>query len=102
MTLRSFVVLCALLAPLPLSAAPATDEPLMLVAQPDLQGELFGGSVLFVNPTPHRGHIRLLINPPTTAQLGDLFSGDQPSKKVADPLLLGRPASDNPLFPLVG
>src|SRR5882672_998817 len=102
MTLRSLVVLCALLAPLPLSAAPATDEPLMLVAQPDLQGELFGGSILFVNPTPDGGHIGLIINRPTTAKLGDLFPGDEPSKKVADPLYLGGPEGYNRVFALVG
>ena len=102
MTLRSLAVFCALLAPLPLPAAPATDEPLMLVAQPELQSELFGSSILFVRPTPGGGHIGLIINRPTTATLSDLFPEDEPSKKVADPLYLGGPEGYNRVYALVG
>ncbi|HUL92021.1 MAG TPA: YqgE/AlgH family protein [Burkholderiales bacterium] len=102
MTLRSLAVLCALLAPLPLSAAPDTGEPLLLVAQPELQSELFGSSILLVKPTPEGGHIGLIINRPTTATLGDLFPEDEPSKKVIDPLYLGGPEGYNRVFALVG
>jgi putative transcriptional regulator len=100
-TLRSLAVLCLLLAPLTAGAAPATDEPLMLVAQPELQSELFGSSILFVKPSPDGGHIGLIINRPTTATLGDLFPGDEPSKKVVDPLYLGGPEGYNRVFALV-
>ena len=100
-TLRSLAVLCALLAPLPLSAAPATDEPLMLVAQPELQSELFGSTILFVKPAPDGGHIGFIINRPTTAKLGDLFPEDEPSKKVVDPIYLGGPEGYNRVFALV-
>ncbi len=101
-TLRSLVVLCALLAPLPLPAAPATDEPLMLVAKPELQSEVFGSSILFVKPAPDGGHIGIIINRPTTARLGDLFPEDEPSKKVVDPIYLGGPEGYNRVFALVG
>ena len=41
---------CALLLPLAVLGAPAIDEPMMLVAQPDVQGALFESSILFVKP----------------------------------------------------
>jgi len=90
-----------LLAPLALSAAPETGEPLLLVAQPELQSAVFGSAILFVKPTPEGGHIGLIINRPTTARLGDLFPEDEPSKKVADPLYLGGPEGYNRVFALV-
>jgi putative transcriptional regulator len=102
MPLRKLLFLCALLAPLPLSAAPDTSEPLLLVAQRELQSELFGASILLVKPAPDGGHIGLIINRPTTARLGDLFPEDEPSKKVADPLYLGGPEGYNRVFALVG
>jgi putative transcriptional regulator len=102
MPLRKLVFLCLLLAPLPLSAAPETSDPLLLVAQPELQSELFGSSILLVKPAPDGGHIGLIINRPTTARLGDLFPEDEPSKKVADPLYLGGPEGYNRVFALVG
>lgn len=101
MTLRNLVVLCALLAPLTSLAAPDTGEPLLLVAQPELQSELFGSAILFVKPAPDGGHIGFIINRPTTAKLGDLFPEDEPSKKVADPLYLGGPEGYNRVFALV-
>jgi len=101
MPLRTLVFLCMLLAPLALSAAPETGEPLLLVAQPELQSAVFGSAILFVKPTPEGGHIGLIINRPTTARLGDLFPEDEPSKKVADPLYLGGPEGYNRVFALV-
>jgi putative AlgH/UPF0301 family transcriptional regulator len=101
MPLRSLACLCALLLPLPSSAAPDTSEPMMLVAQPDLQSELFGSAILFVRPTGDGGHVGFIINRPTKAKLGDLFPEDEASKKVADPLYLGGPEGYNRVFALV-
>ena len=102
MPLRKLVFLCLLLAPMLSSAAPETGEPLLLVAQPELQSELFGSSILLVKPAPDGGHIGIIINRPTTAKLGDLFPEDEPSKKVADPLYLGGPEGYNRVYALVG
>ena len=102
MPLRKLLLLLALLAPLPLSAAPDTREPVMLVAQPELQSELFGSSILFVKPLADGGHIGIIINRPTNATLRDLFPEDEPSKKVVDPLYLGGPEGYNRVFALVG
>jgi putative transcriptional regulator len=95
------LALCALCLPLALRAAPATDEPVMLVAQPDVQGAVFEGSIIFVKPLPEGGHIGFIINRKTTATMSDLFPDDEASKKVADPLYLGGPAGYNRVFALV-
>jgi putative transcriptional regulator len=100
MSLRS-LALCALLAPLALQAAPAADEPMLLVAQPDVRGPLFEGSILLVRPLPDGSHIGFIINRRTTAKMGDLFPEDEASQKVADPLYLGGPDSYNRVFALV-
>ena len=101
MTLRKLVLLCALLAPHALRAGPDTGVPLLLVAQPELQSDIFGSAIIFVRPTDDGGHVGIIINRPTTAKLGDLFPDDEASKKVADPLYLGGPESYNRVFALV-
>jgi len=101
MTLRRLACLCALLAPLALQAAPATDEAMMLVAQPDVQGAVFESSIIFVRPLPDGSHIGFILNRRTTATMGDLFPEDEASKKVADPVYLGGPDSYNRVFALV-
>jgi putative AlgH/UPF0301 family transcriptional regulator len=101
MTLRRLACLCALLAPLALPAAPATDEAMVLVAQPDVQGAVFESSIIFVRPLPDGSHIGFILNRRTTATMGDLFPDDEASKKVADPIYLGGPDSYNRVFALV-
>jgi putative transcriptional regulator len=101
MLLRSLVCMFALLLPLDVIGGPDTSEPLMLVAQPDVQSEVFGATILFVKPLPDGGHIGFIINRPTSARMADLFPGDDASKKVADPLYLGGPESYNRVFALV-
>jgi len=102
MLFRVLVCLCAFLLPLAGIAGPDTSEALMLVAQPDLQSEIFGSSIVFVKPLPGGGHMGFIINRPTTARMGDLFPGDEASQKVADPLFLGGPNGYNRVYALVG
>src|SRR5262245_49163573 len=102
MPLRFLACLCALVLPLSLSAAPATDEPMMLVAQADLQSPVFESAVIVVKPLADGGHIGFIINRPTTATMSDLFPDDEASKKVADPLYLGGPDGYNRVFAVVG
>jgi putative transcriptional regulator len=88
--------------PLAVLGAPSLDEPMMLVAQRDMQGPLFEASILFVKPLPDGGHVGFIINRRTTATMSDLFPDDEASKKVADPLYLGGPDGYNRVFALVG
>jgi len=99
--LRNLALVCALLAPLALRAAPDTDGPLLLVAQPELNSEIFGSAIIFVRPADDGGHIGFIINRPTTVALRDLFPEDEASKKVAGPLYLGGPEGYNRVFVLV-
>ena len=102
MLLRALAVLCALLLPLAGIAGPDAGEAMMLVAQPDVQSEVFASAILFVKPIPGGGHMGFIINRPTTAKMGDLFPGDEASQKVADPLYLGGPEGYNRVYALVG
>jgi putative transcriptional regulator len=92
------LLLCALFLPLAAIAAPETGDTVILVAQRELQSELFGSSILLVKPLPDGGHIGFIINRPTTAKLADLFPEDESSKKVADPLFFGGPEGYNRVF----
>jgi putative transcriptional regulator len=91
----------ALIAPLCAFAAPSTEDTMLLVAQRELESDIFGSSILVVKPTADGGHVGFIINRPTTATLSDLFPEDEPSKKVVDPLYLGGPEGYNRVFALV-
>jgi putative transcriptional regulator len=77
------------------------DEPVILVATPQLRDQLYGASVLIVTPIGNRQHIGLIINRPTRAKLSDMFPDHAPSKKVTDPVFLGGPENRGTLFALV-
>jgi putative AlgH/UPF0301 family transcriptional regulator len=95
------LALLALLAPFAVCAEPSTEDTVLLVAQRELESEIFEASILVVKPTGDGGHMGFIINRPTTATLGDLFPEHEPSKKVVDPLYLGGPEGYNRVFALV-
>ena len=99
--LRVLLCLCVLLFPFAVFGAPVIDEPMMLVAQPDVRGALFEASILIVKPMPDGSHIGFIINRRTTAMMSELFPDDEASKKVADPLYLGGPDGYNRVFAMV-
>jgi putative AlgH/UPF0301 family transcriptional regulator len=77
------------------------DEPLILVATPQLRDRLYGASVLIVTPIGNGQHIGLILNRPMRAKLSEMFPDHAPSKKVTDPVFLGGPESRGALFALV-
>ena len=99
--LRVLLCLGALILPLAVFGAPAIDEPVMLVAQPDMRSVLFESAIVIVKPMPDGSHMGFIINRRTTAMMGDLFPDDEASKKVADPLYLGGPDGYNRVFAVV-
>ena len=101
MRFLSLALLCALAAPIAVCAEPTTDETVLLVAQRELESDIFASSILVVKPTGDGGHVGFIINRPTTATLGDLFPEHEPSKKVVDPLYLGGPEGYNRVFAFV-
>jgi putative transcriptional regulator len=82
-------------------AADQTDEPVMLVATPELRGELYSSTVLVVTPIGKGQHIGFIINRPTPIKLSEMFPDHEPSKKVTDPIFLGGPENVEMLIALV-
>ncbi|HTD91312.1 MAG TPA: YqgE/AlgH family protein [Burkholderiales bacterium] len=77
------------------------DEPVILVATPELRDRLFTASVLIVAPIGNGQHIGFIINHPTPVKLSEMFPDHEPSKKVTEPIFLGGPENVEALFALV-
>jgi len=86
---------------MPLAAAADLDRPLILVAKPELQDQLYGSSVLVVTPVGGGQHAGFIVNRPTRITLGSLFPEHGPSQKIVDPVYLGGPIQSQVLFALV-
>jgi putative AlgH/UPF0301 family transcriptional regulator len=76
------------------------DEPVLLVAKPEL-GEFYRSTVLFVRPMGNGRHVGFIINRPTPMTLGKLFPEHAPSQKVTNPVLLGGPVNVDSVFAVV-
>jgi putative transcriptional regulator len=77
------------------------DEPVMLVATPDLRDPLYGASVLIATPIGNGQHIGFIINHPTRVKLSEMFPDHAPSRQVTEPIFLGGPENAEALFALV-
>ena len=77
------------------------ETPLLLVAQPKLQGEFYASSVLVVKSIGGGRHIGFIVNRPTALTLGKLFPAHEASRKIADPVYLGGPDYTQFVFALV-
>jgi putative transcriptional regulator len=98
----AFTALFALLlAWAPLCAAGALSESLVLVARPELQGLVYGRTVLVVAPFGIDQHLGFIINRPTRFTLGKIFPQHAPSQKVLDPVFFGGPMDPRAIFALV-
>ena len=97
-----FAVLgCALgAAAAPMARAADLDQPLLLVAKPELS-EFYSHTVLMVRPIGNGRHIGVILNRPTPLTLGKLFPDHAPSAKVVDPVYLGGPVATEAIFAMV-
>lgn len=75
------------------------NEPLLLVATPELRGP-YAGTVIAVTPIGRR-HAGFILNRPTQSSLSQLFPEHEPSKAVKDSVYFGGPEANNVLFALV-
>lgn len=73
----------------------------MLVATPQLQDPLYGGTILIAKSVQGGGHVGFILNRPTQFALSDAFPEHGDSKLVRDPLYLGGPNELNTVFALV-
>lgn len=82
-----------------IKSAHAQEEPVMLVAAPELGG-YYAGTVLVAAPW-EGGHIGVILNRPTQLKLADLYPDHAPSAAVRDPLHTGGPAGKDIIVALV-
>jgi putative transcriptional regulator len=78
----------------------ALDRPLLLVAQPDLQG-LYSRTALLVVPASGGQHVGFILNRATDLKLETLFPEHAPSAKVVDPVYFGGPEMVGSIFAIV-
>ena len=97
----SVVVMCVAMFSGGADAREPLNQPLILVATPQLRGEPYAGSVLIVTPVGVGQHIGLIINRPTPMRLSQMFPDHEPSRKVTEPVFLGGPENLEVLFVLV-
>lgn len=75
------------------------DKPMMLVANPELQGP-YRGTVLLAAPINGR-HVGVILNRPTGVKLGDLFPDHPPFKAVTDSVYIGGGENGDSVFALM-
>jgi putative transcriptional regulator len=73
-------------------------RPVLLVAQPSLQGP-YSHTALIVMPMGDK-HIGFILNRATDTRLGSAFPNHPPSQKVIDPIFFGGPEAADALFAL--
>jgi putative transcriptional regulator len=76
------------------------ERPVVLVAQPDLQGA-YARTALLAVPTANGQHVGFIINRPTDLKLEKLFPEHAPSAKVVDPVYFGGPEMVGSIFAIV-
>jgi putative transcriptional regulator len=76
------------------------DQPVVLVAQADLQG-VYSRTVVLVVPAAHGEHLGFILNRVTDVKLGNLFPEHAPSAKVVDPVYFGGPEMMQSIFAVV-
>lgn len=76
------------------------DKPVVLVAQPDLQG-VYSRTVVLVVPASGGQHLGFILNRVTEVKLGTLFPEHAPSAKVVDPVYFGGPEMMQSIFAVV-
>lgn len=94
----------ALLAALLLAACTARsqdlDRPMLLVANPELQGG-YSRTTLIAVPMASGQHLGFILNRATDLNMATMFPDHAPSAKVVDPVYLGGPEMLGSLFAIV-
>jgi len=81
------------------AVAAGLDEPLLLVASPDLKGP-YAQTALIVVPAGDK-HVGFILNRATRTTMGKLFPEHAPSAKVAEPVYFGGPEAADEIFAVV-
>jgi len=91
----------AILAVAPRAGAEDLESPMLLVAQPKMEGEFYGSTILVAKSVGGGRHVGFIVNRPTPMTLGKLFPAHEASQKVPDPVFLGGPLNTQFVFALV-
>src|SRR5262245_59442956 len=100
-TMRALLLALLFVAGLPSTHAEDLDQPLILVARPELRDQVFGSTILVVKPLGNDEHVGFIVNRPTNTTLGTVFPEHGPSQKVIDPVYLGGPVGPQLIFAMV-
>jgi len=101
MTMLRQIALVIVLGWSTLLGAADLSAPVILVAKPQLRGNLFNSTVLVVTPLGGDQHVGFIVNRPTNVTLGKLFAERAPAQKVPAPLYFGGPFDSQVIFALV-
>jgi len=77
------------------------EQPVMLVAKPQLKDAFYGSTILLAKAIGNNQHVGFIINKPTSVTMGQAFPGYGSSENEADFVFLGGPANSNMIFALV-
>src|SRR3954462_10082137 len=75
----------------PAWAAAEADDVVALVANPKLQDQMYGASIVIAKTLPDGNTIGLIVNKPLHITLAEAFPEDEASAKVHEPIYLGGP-----------
>ena len=101
MTMLRQIALVIVLGWSTLLGAADLSAPVILVAKPQLRGNLFSSTVVAVTPLGGDLHVGFIVNRPTNVTLGKLFPEHGPLQKVPAPLYFGGPFDSQVIFALV-
>ncbi len=91
---RAFAVLLAVLCAigqLAYAEAPAAEQPVMLLANPELADPVFGQTVLLTAPLKEGARIGVILNRPTEHQMQSLFPDHKVLGRIKDHVYYGGP-----------
>lgn len=77
------------------------DDPIILVAKPELRDNVYRSTILIATPLGAEQHVGFILNRPTALTLGKMFPDHGPSQKIVDPVYLGGPFNSQLIFALV-
>jgi len=100
MMLRRLLLLCALLAAIPLAWAQAEKAPngVFLIAKPALVDPNFRRAVVLVTQAPNGTTVGFIINRPGRRSLAQILPDNEMFKRFTEPLYLGGPVDAAGLF----
>lgn len=98
----SLVLFCAVVISCgePKAAEPSLNAPVFVVATDQLNGKPYAGAVMLAVPI-YGGHVGLVLNMPTEAEMGLVFHNHPPSKAIKDPIYRGGFEYQDTVFAMV-